>query len=298
MFYRTVHILIYYATALYFYIIYTIFKFLNRVRDKVFYNCEYLWYGFRENFIGDKFRWLNYEDDVKLREYFTKESIFENLVKSSLSDKALKFVKAFLFFLGKTRKVVRNHNSLVNPYINYYTRSRGSVNIGPLNIRIEAKRAISSFKKKWRRLSITNRLTIVNEFKKIFSNKFNTELKFDYKRLIVDPNFSSYYYVRTFESDKLDLLISMGLKYNKYLYYIYMADLEMEMYPMGLKDNMEKGSYTLISSFSEYLHHLDNLLFQGNGAAIFYHKDIGSDFVIWDTPKGQEEQFFIIEGTP
>jgi len=103
-------------------------------------------------------------------------------------------------------------------------------------------------------------------------------LQFDYKRFIIDPKYNSYYYIRNYEPDKLDIMIYMGLTYNLYLYYLFLAEEEADTFPMNYTtDEDDIEGYNLLSAFCEYFNSLDHLFFKDEGAALMYHKDISSD---------------------
>jgi hypothetical protein len=150
----------------------------------------------------------------------------------------------------------------------------------PMTIRIDYKASAAQHKRKFKRLPLKDRLDLSIELQKMFINGFNTDLTFDYKRFIADPNFSSYYYVRCYEPSKLELLISMGLKYNIYLQHIYYNEGELEGYPFKPIDNVDDQAYKLVGRFANYLKYLDKLLLKDKGPIALFHKDNSSTFFV------------------
>lgn len=106
----------------------------------------------------------------------------------------------------------------------------------------------------------TNKEFILKNLNNILFYKYSLNpSSFEYRRFIVDPLYSSFYYVRALEPYKLDIFLISGYKYNALVRQIYRTLIresdELETYESTPQKNALSAK--LAEDFYTYLRYFD-----------------------------------------
>lgn len=163
-------------------------------------SAQYLWTSLRKNVDLSKYEWIFESDAIKLRDSYTVKDVSEEaIIKRSLSKNGYNFYLKYLSRLKDFRHFYEFMNETIITAALLQSKKTTDYIIRQFNISETYKYHKSVFRymaKKYKSLYTVDQANLSNRLGDIIEKRYNTDIKFDYKRLLTDPKFTVYYQTR------------------------------------------------------------------------------------------------------